>query len=161
MALLLILQREMAEIKQKGEEEMRVIRLKNEDDIHSLRLQNKQSMINLKQENEELRRRLLGERIDKTKVISISGRSKVNTPNPEKGDEVSYQTRETSNLDERRHPLVDGIINVELLAKWRGLTMDPQTPMNTSTYTPLTLDCSPPMKPYCVEFFPIASKGWL
>jgi len=57
-------------------------------------------------------------------VISISGRSKVNTPNPEKDDEVSYQTGETSNLDERRHPFVDGIINVELPAKWRGLTID-------------------------------------
>jgi len=124
MALLLLLQREMAEMKQKGEEEMRAIRKKNEDDIHSLRQQNEQDIRSLKQENKELRRRLLGERADKTKVITISRRSKVNTPNPEKEDEVSYQTGETSNLDERCHPFMDGIINIELPAKWRGLTID-------------------------------------
>jgi len=103
---------------------MRPIRQKNEDDIYSLRQQKEQDMRILKQENEELKRKLLGERADKTKVITISGRSKVNTPSPEKEDEVSYQTEETSNLDERRHLFVDGIINVELPGKWRGLTID-------------------------------------
>jgi len=52
MALLLLLQREMVEIKQKGEEETRAIRQKNEDDIHSLRQQNEQDMSSLKRENE-------------------------------------------------------------------------------------------------------------
>jgi len=37
MTLLLSLQREMADIKQRGEEEMRAIRQKNEDDLRVLR----------------------------------------------------------------------------------------------------------------------------
>lgn len=78
----------------------------------------------LRQENEEMKKRLVGERADKTKVLTVSGRSKANTPNPEREDEVSYQTGDTSNLDERRHPFVDDIINVELPSKWRGLTID-------------------------------------
>jgi len=98
-----------------------------------------------------MNKRLLGERADKTKVITISSRSKANTPNPERKDEVSYQTGETSNLVELRHPFVDGIINVKLPAKWRGLTMIDmtalQTPMSTLTCIPLTSDCSLPVKP--------------
>jgi len=71
-----------------------------------------------------MKKRLLSKKADKTKVISVSERLKVNATNPEKADGVSYQTGETSNLDERRHLFVDGIINVDLPAKWRGLTMD-------------------------------------
>ena len=67
---------------------------------------------------------MLVEKANKTKVMTVSGRSKVNTTMVEKEDEVSYHTGETSNLEERRHPFVDGIINVELPAKWRGLTID-------------------------------------
>jgi len=44
MPLLLSLQREMVEMKQRGEEEMRAIRQKNEDDISSLRQQNEQDV---------------------------------------------------------------------------------------------------------------------
>jgi len=124
MTLLLALQREMANIKQKGEEEMRAMRQKNEDDLRLLRQQNEQDLLALKQENEEMMRKLTVEKADKTKVLTVSGRSKVNTTMPEKEDEVSYHTGETSNLEEWRHPFVDGIINVKLLAKWRGLTID-------------------------------------
>jgi len=31
---------------------------------------------------------------------------------------------ETSSLHERHHPFVDGIVNVELPPKWRGLSID-------------------------------------
>jgi len=44
-----------------------------------------------------MRKKLLAEKADKTKVITISGRLKVNTTNPEKEDEVSYQTGERDN----------------------------------------------------------------
>jgi len=124
MTLLLSLQCELADMKQRREEEMQAMRQKNEEDLLLIRQQNEQDLCALKQENEEMKKRLLGDKVDKTKVITISGHSKVNTPNLEKEDEVSYQTGETSNLDERCHPFVDGIINVELLAKWRGLTID-------------------------------------
>ena len=92
MALLLSLQREMADIKQRGEEEMLAIRQKNEEDLRTLKL-----------ENEEIKRRLLGDKAERTKVITISGRSKANTPNLEKEDEVSFQTGKTSSLHERHY----------------------------------------------------------
>jgi len=78
----------------------------------------------LKQENEEMKKRLLGDKAEKTKVITISGRSKTNTTNPEREDEVLFQTGKTSTLHERRHPFVDEIVNVELPPKWRGLSID-------------------------------------
>jgi len=37
---------------------------------------------------------------------------------------VSFQMGETSGLHERHHPFVDGIVNVELPPKWRGLSID-------------------------------------
>jgi len=37
---------------------------------------------------------------------------------------VSFQTGETSSLHERHHPFLDGIVNVELSSKWRGLPID-------------------------------------
>jgi len=124
MTLLLSLQRELADMKQRGEEEMQAMRQKNDEDLCLMRQKNEQDLRALKQENEEMKKKLLGDKADKTRVIIVSGSSKVNTLNPKKEDEVSYQTGETSNLDERRHPFVDGIINVELPAKWRGLTID-------------------------------------
>jgi len=124
MALLLSLQREMADIKQRDKEEMRAIRQKNDEDLRALKQQNEQDLRALKLENEEMKRRLLGDKAERTKVITISGRSKANTLNPEREGEVSFQTGETSSLHERRHPFVDGIVNVELLPKWRGLSID-------------------------------------
>jgi len=124
MALLLSLQREMAEIKQRGEEEMRAIRQKNEEDLRPLKQQNEQDLRVLKLENEEMKKKLLGDKAERTKVLTISGRSKVNTPNPKREDEVSFQTGETSCPHKRRHPFVDGIVNVELSPKWRGLSID-------------------------------------
>jgi len=106
----------------------------------------------------------LGKKADKTKVIMISGRSKVNTPNPKKEDEVSYQTGETSNFDERRHPFVDGIINVELPAKWRGLTIDrydgsTDPDEHIDVYT-IDIGLFTTSEAICAEYFPIVSKGW-
>ena len=120
MALLLSLQRELANIKHRGKEEMRAIRQKNEEDLRAL----KQHLRALKLENEEMKRRLLGDKVERTKVITILGRSKANTLNPEREDEVSFQTSETSSLHERCHPFVDGNVNVELPPKWRGLSID-------------------------------------
>jgi len=62
MALLLSLQREMADIKQRGNEEMRAIRQKNEEDLRALKQQNEQDLRALKQENEEMKKRLLGDK---------------------------------------------------------------------------------------------------
>ena len=56
-------------------------------------------------------------------MITISGWLKANTTNLEREDEVSFQTGKTSSLHERRHPFVDGIVNVELPPKWRGLSI--------------------------------------
>ena len=81
-------------------------------------------MCALKQENEKMKKRLLVNKAERTKVITISGRSMANTTNPEREYEVSYQTGETSSLNERCHPFVNGIINVELSPKWRGLSID-------------------------------------
>jgi len=98
-------------------------RQQNLDDLRVLRQQNEQDLRALKQEYEEMKKKLLGDKIEKTKVITILGRLKVNTTNLEKEDEVSYQTGETSSLNERRHPFVDEIINVELPAKWIDLKL--------------------------------------
>jgi len=86
----LLLQFEMADMKQRGEEEIWATRQKNEDDPRILREQNEQNLRTLKQENEKMKKKLLGDKAEKTKVITISGRSKVNTTNPIKEDEVSY-----------------------------------------------------------------------
>jgi len=124
MTLLLSLQHEWAEIKQKGEDEMRAMRQKNEDELRVLKQQNEMDLLNLQQENEEMKKKLLGDKAEKTKLLTTSGQSKVNTLHTEKEDEGSYQMGETSNLDERRHPFVDRIINVELPATWRGFSID-------------------------------------
>jgi len=81
MTILMSLQREKAEIKQKNEDEMCTLRQKSEDDLCTL-----------KQENEKMRKRLFGKRVEKTKVIILFGRSKANTHDPEKEVEGSHHT---------------------------------------------------------------------
>jgi len=92
MALLLSLQCEMAEMKQKSEQEMCLLR----------------------QENEEMKKKLYGERVEKTKVITPSGHSKACSQDPEAEEEGSHHTRETSSIEGRRHPFVDDILSMEL-----------------------------------------------
>jgi len=71
-----------------------------------------------------MKKKLYGERAEKTKVITPSGRSKAHTLDLETEEEGSHQTGNTSSLGGRRHPFVDGILSVELLANWKGLGMD-------------------------------------
>jgi len=160
MTLLLSLQRELAEVKQKGEDEVRTLRQKNEYELHALKQQNEMDLQNLSQENEEMKKKLLGDKAEKTKLWTVSGRSKANTLRTEKEDEVSYYPGETSNLDERRHLFVDGIINVELPTRWRGLsidrydgTTDPEEHIDVYT-TDVGLSRS------CAGFFHLPSRGW-
>jgi len=80
----------MCAMRQKNKDELCALRQKSESDLHALR-----------QENNEMKKRLFGEKVEKTKVITLSDRSKANTHDPEKEDERCHHNGEISTMEER------------------------------------------------------------
>ena len=131
MSLFLSLRREMVEMKQKNEEEIRALRLQNEEEIRAFRKKNEEELLVLRQENSDMRKPF-GEtptpsvqKGERSKAITQSNRSRV-----DKGDDTDEEESPFNSVGleetegERRHPFVDGILIVELPARWKGLGID-------------------------------------